>query len=601
MIKTDPGKTMNNTPQENNQDKSSLPSVYQMDLPKREEFLSQVGSFTQEQRRIFHRICDFFDPMLDYNRFVLHAGRDILFANNQIEILMKKIRNAHYGLLKFRNIDGELKPDRIVITDRDSRIFYQNLVEDEIQRILLDESRGLLSLDELDKMNIRIPFDMVETIYPEQLSPGFLQAAKEEGRIFTIPLKTGGSVVATSGSLETIVEVSRSRIKNSLNNASFISTVSRYMGLKISEIQKKQYTRERSFWMNCASEVLKNREDLQLRIKHISFTVFQYCEILHHFYNNSLAEEEKRREEEKAKQIAIDEVCMEILKKENFLVSPDELLKYLQPYEKKWPGFKDLFYENAVKISGKIGLPLILYISDRYLHRDHVYPFFRSELSIQTKELKTHYIHLMERMLRTNNKDKISVFYSRDTFKDDVLEEIRGSSPILAEFLSKPRIVSEGIVHYFKNLKKVRDINKIKDFMNNFFDEGVIRFKDTDYLLNLYLLDIFNESYRYLTWWKRFVLKLSGKHESFISQFTGISEENKDIPEIMSETLKRKKRPESPGGYGREKLRRDEEPRSEKLYYRRKTGQEKNQIKYNIRQRDKAWEEFQDAFNKKKR
>ena len=168
-------------------EKSDLPAVFQMDLSQREEFLSQVGSFTQEQRRIFHRICDFFDPMLDYNRFVLHAGKDILFANNQIEILMRKIRNAHYGLLKFKNDQGELKPDRIIITNRDSQGFYKHLIEDEIQRLTLDDSRSFLTLEEMEKGNFRIPYDLVETIYPESVSPQYITKVAEEDKIFLSP------------------------------------------------------------------------------------------------------------------------------------------------------------------------------------------------------------------------------------------------------------------------------------------------------------------------------------------------------------------------------------------------------------------------------
>ena len=273
-----------NTEQEQmEQESSNLPTVFQMDLSQREEFLSQVGSFTQEQRRIFHRICDFYDPMLDYNRFVLHAGKDILFANNQIEILLKKIRNAHYGLLKFKNDQGELKPDRIIITNRDSRDFYKHLIEDEIQRLMLDDSRGFISLEEMEKLNFRIPFDLVETQYPDVLSPQYIQKLKESDKIYTMPLKSGGAMLFTSHSMEFIVEICYVRIKNALKNPTFISTVSRYMDLKISDIQKKQFSRDKGFWKKLSAEIIRNKDDILLRIKHIksfSYAVFRDPSVL---------------------------------------------------------------------------------------------------------------------------------------------------------------------------------------------------------------------------------------------------------------------------------------------------------------------------------
>ena len=585
------------------QKKSNLPSVFQMDLSHREEFLSQVGSFTQEQRRIFHRICDFYDPMLEYNRFVLHAGKDILFANNQIEILMRKIRNAHYGLLKFRNDQGELKPDRIIISDRDSKAFYKHLIEDEIQRLMLDDARSYLSLIELEKGNFSIPYDIIDTIYPEAMSPRFVQKMREEEKIFSIPLKSGGALLSTSNSLEFIIEISHSKIKNALNSSTFISVLSRYMDLKISDIQKRQFSRDTAFWKSLSTEIVKNKEDLLLRIKHLNQSVIQSAEILHLYYINSETEEEKEREESKEKQAAIDDICMVILKKENFLVSPDDLLDILEPYEKKWTGFKDLFYETVVKVNQKIGLPVILYIADQYLHRDHVYPFFRSELSMQSRELKFYYVEMMERMLRTHNKDKITIFYTRESFKDDVLEQIEQNSPILREFLKKPRIVSEGIVHYFKDLKKVRDVNKIKDFMNNFFDDGIIRFKEADYLLNLYLLDIFQESYKYLSWWKRLILRISGKHESFVSQFSGFNEESAGFSDKVEELNRSRQDALYSGSSTMAKeqtpYRRKQDLPDKVVYMRRRKAPDPSS-KYNLKQRNKAWDEFQEAFSKKK-
>ena len=200
-------------------------------------------------------------------------------------------------------------------------------------------------------------------------------------------------------------------------------------------------------------------------------------------------------------------------------------------------------------------------------------------------------------MLRTRNKDKITIFYTRESFKDDVLDRIKEQAPILAEFLDKPKIISEGIVHYFKNLKKVRDVNKIKDFMNNFFDDGMIRFRDPDYLLNLYLLEIFHEAYKYLSWWRKFMLKISGKYESFNSQFSGISEDEDNIisPDGTENSLSYNRTP--PDSRAQEYGRKYDQ---ERVYRYRRNSPPVKTAKYNLKQRNKAWDEFQDAFNKKK-
>ncbi|MBF9015640.1 MULTISPECIES: hypothetical protein [unclassified Oceanispirochaeta] len=583
------------------QETKELPSVFQMDLPKREEFLSQVGSFTQEQRRIFHRICDFFDPSLDYNRFVLHAGKDILFANNQIEILMKKIKNAHYGLLKFQVVDGELKPNRIVITNRDSIEFYTSLIDDEIQRNLLDESKPFLAMEELEEQNLTVPFDFVDSIGPEVLSPAFIKKNKEVAKIYSMKLKTGATLIIASGGLESLVTQSQIRIRGYLKNTSFISIVSRFMGIKISDIQKKMSGKDPRFWQGLSTKVLQNREDLQLRLKHLEASLFQASEILHHYYMNSASEEANERKENAARDAALEELCMEILRKENFIVSEEELNKMIKPLAKKWEGFRDLFFERSVKVTTKVGLPPILGINGHYIHRDHVYPYFRSELSMQGRELRSHYIQLMERMLRTGNKDRITTFYTRETFNDDIIDMIRIESPVLAELLKKPRIISEAIVHYFKNLKKVRDVSKIKDFMNNFFDKGVIKFKEPDHLLDLYLLEIFEEAYRFLSWWRKLFLRLSGKRDGFHSQYSGLGD--RDLPD---NALPNKKKAEgrnsgaqsSGSRYTAEPLSRRRDS-SKTTAGRRRHTPPINSKQYNLKQRNRAWTEFEDAFGRK--
>jgi hypothetical protein len=583
------------------QETKELPSVFQMDLPKREEFLSQVGSFTQEQRRIFHRICDFFDPALDYNRFVLHAGKDILFANNQIEILMKKIKNAHYGLLKFQVVDGELKPNKIIITNRDSIEFYACLIEDEIQRNLLDESKSFLTMEEMEEQNLSIPFDFVDSIEAEELSPSFISKNKNENKIYSLKLKTGATLLVASGGMDSLLTLSKTRIREYLSNTSFISIMSRFMGIKISDIQKKISGKDPRFWQGLSTKVLQNREDLQLRLKHLEPALFHSSEILHHYYKNSASEAENERKENAARDAALEELCMQILKKEDFLVSSEELDKMIKPHAKKWEGFKDLFFERSVTVATKVGLPPILGINGEYIHRDHVYPYFRSELTMQSRELKSHYIQLMERMLRTGNKDRITTFYTRETFNDDILEMIRKESPVFSALLNRPRIISESIVHYFKNLKKVRDVNKIKEFMNNFFDKGVIKFKEPDHLMDLYLLDIFEEAYRFLSWWKKLSLRLSGKRDSFKNQYSGLGD--RDLPDIdISERKKKTGRnvrtPASNRGYSADGYSRKKDSSSTGASKKRQAPP-LNSKQYNLKQRNRAWTEFEDAFSRK--
>ncbi len=573
-----------------------LPAVFKMDLSEREEFLSQIGSFTQEQRRIFHKICEYYDPFLDYNRFLLHAGKDLLFSNNQIEVLMRKLRHSHCGLLLFKAEEGSLRPHRIVLCDRDSKAFYQALIDDEMQRISLEDSRAWLTEREFANVNKHVPAGLFEDISVDVLGPGFIEQGRNQKHLYRMNMKRKHRILVSSSSLDVLVESSRKRINNSLKSGSFMARISRLMDMKISFLQKKLFTREGQFWSELARNIMENQNDLQERFKFLYPSLFQSCEILVAFHRNALREEEEERMDKAEREAALEKLCMDILKNNEFLVSHDKLLAMLKPYEKRWGDFQEFFYDSVVKVNSNTSLPRILCIGSMYIHKDHVYPWFRAELSNLSQEFKTYYVGLMEKMLRGRQpgKGKITVFYTRDIFRNDVEARIREESPVLAELLKKPKIVSEGIVHYFKDIKKIRDIGRIRKFMNNFFDNGMIRFKESDHLMGLYLLPIFQEAYQYLSLWRRLILRFTGRKESLISQFTGQEEHGHTASRPRRTFEPEMESPVISGKNSSPKSKRDTAFASRK-------HQKKQSLSnvYNSRQRKRAWMEFEDAFYRK--
>ncbi len=582
----------------------SMPAVFHMSPSERDKYLSQVGSFTQEQHRIFHRICDFLDPALDYSRFVLHAGEDFSFSDNQIESLMKKLRSARLGLLVYRAEKGSLKPHRIVLCDRDSREFYLALLDDEMQKIRLDDSLPWPTIHALAETGVHIPRDLIENISANALSPGFVEQGQKENQLYNIGLSEHQHILVPSSSLNILIEGSRARLLNSMKQGSFLEAMSRILNVKISELQKKVTGGGRHFWEKLTRSILENREGLQVRFKFLNPSFFQSCEILGIFQNNAVLEEENERKDKAEKEAAMEELCKIILQKDNFLVGDDEFLDLIKVHEKRWVDFKEYFYTSAVKAGLGAGLARILYIGGFYIHRDHLYPWFRAGISSQSAELKSHYIELMTRMLRFGTKSRVTVFYTRDMFLEDINDMIQKDSPALAELLTKPKIVSEGIVHYFKNIKKVRDIGRIKDFMNTFFDQGRIRFKEKDALLGLYLFEIFEEAYAYLPLWRRIFLRLSGKKESLSNRFSTASLSLPSVsgPSPSSEEAAGPHSPmkRNPSVYGRQyrRLRAPEESRNVQRPRRKK--KDESPAAYNLKERNKAWMEFEDAFYRKK-
>lgn len=580
--------------------KPPVPEYFRGDERKRLEFLSQVGTFSDEQRGIFSRLCDLFEPEISYSKAAVKAG--VSWESSPFKSLMSRLQSGHCGLIKFFWRNQQLEPHEVILTERQSIRFYYHFIESEIQKNFLDDTLPFVNHKGLAEAGYTIPEAMIETLPPEGIRDRLYRDNGDQVRILRLEGVGQKGILVTPYSIRSLISVCRFKVRSVLANNLVLSTVSRYAGKKISDLEREIRTDDPVHWNSLTEAILKNHEDLVLKHKTITKSALTATQIIYYYVKNEVQDVQEQRKEDARKRAKMKEVCAALEKKENFLITQQELNDVLEPHLKEWPDFKDLFYENHVKIKEKTGLPDIVFTGKGYIHRDHIYPLFRQELQESSDEYEKYYTEVMEKMIKTRNRDNITIFTNRESFKLDIRARIREEHPFLDSMLGRPRIMSEAIIHYGKQTLKIKTIERMKEILVRYFNEGVIQFRDIDFLLDLYLKDIFDNAYRRLGLLRRFIMRLTGQYDTYITAFIGLSRTTVQPVDVrksspLSARLAEESRGRSPA---QETFSSRSRPSAQYVKPPHRSRKSDPGSRYTNRQIDQAWSEFDDAFWKLK-
>lgn len=573
--------------QDNRTDQGGSPAFFNLDTHKREEMLSQIGGFTQIQYQIFHNICDFQDPALDYNKYVLKTKKPALIANNQLELLMNKIQEAHMGLLQYRLSGDELKPHRIILTDKDSPFFYYYICEEALYRNVNENGHPFITMKTLDKYGLTLSGKIISPLEAKMLSPVFHKKMIPQRKIFGITRRNRSPILIPSGMLDEYIYYLIQNLIRESESMTLLENVSRLSGIKISELQKKMTTRDPSFWITMTKCLIDHKDDLKIRIKGISPLIFTSAHLLYAYFSNSLSELKQKQQEKTDRQNAQVEIVSGIREKGVHWTAVKILESNLSEMDQKWPGFRDEFKETVLKRQEGGDQPNLILMNGQIIHKDYLFPFFKKELDHIGHTLHTLYQDMMADLLRNGQSDKYTQFYSRNNFRADIMNRIRNKSPQLKELLQKPGMMAGISYYYFKELKGIKRNDTIRESLNFYFKSDLKQYQNIDDILQLNLIALFDRSFDKLSWWNKFILRITGKYDSYTSAFSSVPAISRTA---KSQTKSNRNRaiPE-PG----------KKEQSSYRSRRRPVSQGKSQM-HTVREKRKAWAEFSDAVNKKK-
>jgi len=590
--------------------KPPIPKYFQYDQIQKEEFLSQLGNYTQEQRSLFRKICDFWEPELSFDRFISQEKDGFSFLDSHLRFLMNRLSSSRCGLLQMKIEKSQLVPDRIILTEPDSIRYFYYMLENEYLQILVQDEKSFIDNEYLLEVGLTIPTEYIEDISHTEISNEYLNTEKNNIRILRVTMEGARSFFCTPYTIQHVIRIARSNVRLFLSNSQVITLVAKIMGTMNSEIQKSLGSTDTVFWNKLTSTMLEHRSDILEKRKNSSANVFDNISLLYAYTRNAIDETERIRQENKAKKDEMIEVCKKIYERSEPFLDQTEINTYLENGLKRWEDFKELFFDKCVRLKTKTGLPIIVNIGTGYIHRDHLYLTFKAELEIASSELQDYYRKEMEAMLLSRRKVGVNCFSSQAIFQTNIFEQIHSEHKVLGALLQKPKLVSEGIIHYGKKALALQTPDQIRQLLDKYFEEeSTLRFKRIDHLLDLYLLRIYQEAYQKLSLFRRLIMKIFGRHESYTSIFSG-----------KSGIADRRTHPRTKDGtYRASDIDMREDVRQANLSNedyvppgdraarstsppprRRRTPSGSSDHKnYSYRQRTKAWKEFEDLVNKK--
>ncbi len=573
--------------------KGSLPEVFQMDEQERSHLLSRMGILKEEESSLFHKICSFQKDELDYDYFVAQVSPEGTFGAVPLLRLMSKVKSARRGLIKHTFQSGELIPDKIILCDEGSHAFYYHILGNEFVERMAQGSVPSFCREKLAEQGIMVPSAYIISLELPALGPSYIEQAQGQQAIYRIAFRVGGECMMTTEFLESQVENSYKLVFTTLSdNEAIAAGVARILSMKTGELQAHKDRGDWRFWKEFGATILGNLEGLQTRYPNISLDFLHASEFLFHYNHGVGREEEETRQGEVAKNHKVDEFCGKI--KSEGVYPFSQFVQEMGVYESQWSDFKESFRKKKMTSHEKMGCPEIVAFKEVVLHRDNVYAYFRDELTNTGRQLEVHYVEIMGHLLRTKNRDKVPIFYTRGSFINDIKGKLAKDYPTLAELLKKPKVVSEASVHYFRMIKGIEDTKKIRELLLHFFNSEKMVFKDVDILLGLKMTSIFEVAFRELSFFDRFLLTLMGRKGSLEKQFI------ENDAKLLSPSSSGPKRSASAGRSARQS---DSSKGTISLGGQGPGGGKAvsgtESRAYTKRQRDEAWGDFQSVLKKK--
>ena len=576
-------------------DQPEMPGYFGMNRKGRDEFLSQAGHFSEEQRTLFSLLCDMWEPDISYVKFLTKARHDHMNAEPALNAIMSQLERGKCGLIVCSAVENRLEKSRVILTERDSPRFWYWSVENAWQRVQVDESLSFPALGDFSHHE-SFPNDSLETLSLADISESFIRGRGSEVRLYTFSDLTDSPFILTPSSVFLMVQACRRRLRSILANSPLQPLLSRLLGTVVSDLRRSLLKNDHSFWSSLTDVIGAHQEDLKARKPNLSGELFIAAAILKAYNRNELNEAERRREEDAEKRDVMKSILVHLAGHDGFLISKQDMQAQFQPYKDRWPDFYDTFVSHFMAESGSSTLPAVLSIGDEYIHRDRIYPLFKLHYEQAAGELQGFYLNLIERILLGRAGSRTAVFAGLEAFRGDIEDRLSADFPILKRLLALPKIVSEGIIHYAGKVLKIQDMQRIKRVLQRYFDGGTLHFKDPERLFALYPRAMFDEAFGKLSGFRRLILKLFGRYDGLMQLFNQSLSSRGGARKPSASAVRRLaggeahiEPAEDPGSEPREPAV-SERPRREK----------KTPASYTVRQRNAAWSEFRDAYKRTK-
>ncbi len=493
-----------------------------MDEKEREEFLSDIGTFSPAEREVFHRLCNAWEPEIPYRRVSGGTASD----QNSLDRLIEKLRTRGYGLIRTSVEGRKSQKTAVVLTSRWDIRYCVTLLDEEILRILDGASQEFLTEPQLQTNGVTLPEDFVRPGDFDALARAYSEDFRTTPPILRLSGLNGITHLTTARFARRFVSAAIERVRAQCVNAPLLELLARIRDKSLTETRNVVGSKDPARWLELTKLLLDNQETIVAkRNVVVDEGLFQAAFLVHGFLVSEIADTKKRKKAADEKKADFAAIVQSVLEHESPLLSTDELAGIVQrvriKYGTEFDAFSREFYDAALAPIGKRTLPLLLRVVDRYIHRDRVFAQFRARLANAAIDLGEEYVSRMSFQLRRPLSTTDEAFLSRDNFENDIESRLAVMDPYLGHLIQRPGLFAEALIQGLKREKISVTIDEIREALAKFLNVKEGEFLPLSHLFDLNMVSIYEIAFQRLPVLRQLFYRISGRYETYKSKYAG--------------------------------------------------------------------------------
>lgn len=506
----------------------SQPGYVSFDSKAKESFLSQIGNFTPGEREIFHRLCRSWEQEINYNRFVAAASNDSVNARTDLERLMNRLKGEGFGLISTTVRESNRVPASIILCEKHEARFYQKLVDEYLTDVIEHTDIPLPTGSYLASQGVSVPEEHLQQIPFIQ----FVEIAVQKPvlsdtiaeKVLFLMSDNGERILFNPTSAFRLTAAAMNKAQATLSSGNLLAAAAALLKASLIETKKNVASKIPQFWLNLSNEIVSKKRQLE---SHGKLTIPQGFFVLFDFIGNfikaqvELGAKSKQAEAERKLDL---QTLAETVRSADGMIMTDEAFgtaaqRFKEKYKENYDQFLKDFEAQFLTTDAKSNLPEIFHIDSKYLHSDNLHALFLSRINAVSPELQKIYINQMTQYVRRGGRIESPVFSTPQAFDDDIAEKLKTEDSLLAALLTKPQAVAEAIINSSKRSNKVRGVEDMKLVLASFFYPDQVKFKELSVIFGMDLREIYQHAFLRLSLFRQIVMRITGKHESFVRQF----------------------------------------------------------------------------------
>ena len=498
------------------------PGYVTMDEKEREEFLSDIGTFSPAEREVFHRLCNAWEPEIPYSRISGGTSSE----QNNLDRLIEKLRVHGYGLIRTSVEGRKSQKTAVVLTSRWDIRYCVTLLDEEILRLLDSGSPVFATEHQLRTNGVALPDEFVRPADFDTLARAYSEDFGTTPPILRLEGLNGVKHLTSSRFARRFVSAAIERVKSQCVNAPLLELLARLRDKSLTETRNIVGSKDAGSWLELTTLLLDNRDTIEAkRNVVVDEGLFQAAFLVHGFLVSEIAETKKRKRATEEKKADFAAIVQAVLEQESPLLSTDELASVVQRVRPKYgaafESFSREFYDAVLSPIGKRNMPLLLRVVDRYIHRDRVYAQFRARLADATIDLGEEYVSRMNYQLRHPLSTTDQAFLSRDNFENDIEDRVRTQYPYLWHLIQKPGLFAEALIQGLKHEKGSATVDEIRPNLAKYLNVKEGEFLPLSHLLDLNMVSIYEIAFQRLPVLRHLFYRISGRYDAYKSKYAG--------------------------------------------------------------------------------